>query len=484
MGGRFERATELKRTMWTGLQTTLALAAGAIVVGGLGLAAAAHGDVAALVAASLPLALSGIAIVLVLASFRQSRRQRALGDQLSREMDLISARLLRLEAQPLRAPDAPRELPADMPAGMPADMAELCDDVGILSRTVASLADAMARQERDLAALKLRPDPERARPDPPRHDRPEPAPPPAAAWVVPSLLPNPASAPRADPEAASPEARREAIAAALDAGQIELHLQPVVTLPQRRVRFYEALARLRISDDAVLLPAEFIPTLERLGRVIRLDGLVLTRAVAAARQLAMRGAEVAISCNLSPASLKDPAFLEAAERIIADDPQASRRLILEISQRSWRNTASFEESVSRLSALGVAFALDRATDLTIDAERLARLGVRYAKMPADQLLAEDEGRIAKLVADLTASGIQLVAERVEKEELVPELLEIRAGLAQGFVFGMPRLIRAGSSDLAAPSAAPAPDAGVPPAIPVATGPSERLSLKSILRRAG
>ena len=34
---------------------------------------------------------------------------------------------------------------------MPADMAELCDDVGILSRTVASLADAMARQERPSA---------------------------------------------------------------------------------------------------------------------------------------------------------------------------------------------------------------------------------------------------------------------------------------------------------------------------------------------
>ncbi len=463
--------------MRTALQTTLALAAFAIVAGGLSFAAMAAGDGAVLVAEGSAVAIAGSATLLGFALVRQSRGQRARGDKLSREMDLISARLLRLETQPAtRAPDVSRELPADL--------AELCDDVGILSRTVASLADTMARQEREIAALKLRPEPERARPDPPRYDRaelpPHPAPTPPVAPMVPSLLPMPALVPRADADAVSPEARREAIATALDSGRIELHLQPVVTLPQRRVRFYEALARLRISDDTVLLPAEFIPTLERLGRVIRLDGLVLTRAVAAARQLAMRGSEVAISCNLSPASLKDAAFLEAAARIITDDPQASRRLILEISQRSWRNTATFEESVSRLSALGVAFALDRATDLTVDAERLARLGVRYAKLPADQLLAEDESRIAKLVAELSASGIQLVAERVEKEELVPELLEINASLAQGFVFGMPRLIRAGASDFAVPREPPAPG-GAPTDIPVATEP---LSLKSILRRAG
>lgn len=474
--------------MRTGLKSTLAFAAGAIVIGGLALVALTVPDGASLVVQGTATAATVVAVILGVTSFRLSRRERARGDKLSREMDLIAACLLRLEAQPARASETPR--------GLPADMAELCEDVGILSRTVASLADTMARQERDLAALKLRPEPERPRPDPPRYERPEaqtrPAPLSALASMVPSLLPTPAPAPRADPqlanlqvanlEVANPEARREAIAAALDGGRVELHLQPVVTLPQRRIRFYESLARLRISDDAVLLPAEFIPTLERLGRVIRLDGLVLTRAVAAARQLAMRGAEVAISCNLSPASLKDAGFLEAAERIIADDPQASRRLILEISQRSWRNTASFEESVSRLSALGVAFALDRASDLTVDAERLARLGVRYAKLPADQLLAEDEGRIEKLVADLTASGIQLVAERVEKEELVPELLEIGAGLAQGYVFGMPRLIRAGASDFSAPRDPPASgDGGAPTEIPLATEP---LSLKSILRRAG
>ena len=35
------------------------------------------------------------------------------------------------------------------------------------------------------------------------------------------------------------------VAAAIDANRIDLYLQPIVTLPQRKVRYYEALSRLR-----------------------------------------------------------------------------------------------------------------------------------------------------------------------------------------------------------------------------------------------
>ena len=34
---------------------------------------------------------------------------------------------------------------------------------------------------------------------------------------------------------------------AIEANRIDIHLQPIVTLPQRRIRYYEALTRLRTS---------------------------------------------------------------------------------------------------------------------------------------------------------------------------------------------------------------------------------------------
>ncbi|MFX8852638.1 EAL domain-containing protein, partial [Acinetobacter baumannii] len=49
---------------------------------------------------------------------------------------------------------------------------------------------------------------------------------------------------------------------AIEANRIDLHLQPVVTLPQRKIRFYETLTRLRTADGDTLYPADYIPIAE------------------------------------------------------------------------------------------------------------------------------------------------------------------------------------------------------------------------------
>ena len=43
------------------------------------------------------------------------------------------------------------------------------------------------------------------------------------------------------------------IRSAIDANRIDLYLQPIVTLPQRKVRYYEAMSRLRTETGEVLL---------------------------------------------------------------------------------------------------------------------------------------------------------------------------------------------------------------------------------------
>ena len=89
-----------------------------------------------------------------------------------------------------------------------------------------------------------------------REKVPEPPPSPAAQWP---------EAPR--PAANSPEGafrgmpRAEIIALvgqAVGHNRIEIYLQPVVTLPQRKVRHYEALLRLRMPDDRIVTAADFL----------------------------------------------------------------------------------------------------------------------------------------------------------------------------------------------------------------------------------
>ena len=48
----------------------------------------------------------------------------------------------------------------------------------------------------------------------------------------------------------------------LEANRADLYLQPIVTLPQRKVRYYEAFTRLRSEDGTLLLPADFLKAAE------------------------------------------------------------------------------------------------------------------------------------------------------------------------------------------------------------------------------
>jgi cyclic-di-GMP phosphodiesterase TipF (flagellum assembly factor) len=267
------------------------------------------------------------------------------------------------------------------------------------------------------------------------------------------------------------------------------------------VRLYEALARLKLDDGTLLVPAEFLPVLEARGLMPDLDRKVLARSAAIARHLSTRGSEALIACNLSAASLAEPGFLRGVGRLIEAHPDLPGRLVLELSQRSWRTLdAEKAGALAQLRDRGLVFALDRATDLRLDPLALAERGVSFVKLPADLLLQAEAGRgldvaVGDLATVLTRAGIRLVAERVEREEDVPNLIDLDVPLAQGFVFAPPRAIR--PEVLTPTQAAAATAAGALPEMQPASAPEkvltvplapaegeERRPFRQFLRRAG
>ncbi len=258
------------------------------------------------------------------------------------------------------------------------------------------------------------------------------------------------SAPPEPPEPAidpAEEARKRAILQAFREDHLEIHLQPVVNLPQRKTRFYEALARLRLDEQTLLQPDEFLPVLEESQLLPELDGKVAARAAAVARHLVNRGSEGFVSCNLAAASVRTPGFLRALGRILEAYPDILGRLAFEIPQRAWRMLdAESAGALEQLRAKGAFFILDRATDMRLDPLSLADRGVAYAKLPARMLLDPQPSHgldfeTADLATVLGRAGIRLVADRVETESDVPDLIDIDVPLAQGYVFAPPRAVR-------------------------------------------
>jgi cyclic-di-GMP phosphodiesterase TipF (flagellum assembly factor) len=264
-----------------------------------------------------------------------------------------------------------------------------------------------------------------------------------------------------------------AVKSAVEANRIDIYLQPMVTLPQRKVRFYEAVTRLRDDKDEILTPDDFIGTAESAGLMGRIDHAVMLRCVQVLRRLLVRNKEVGIFCNVAAATLSNPATFAQCLDFLEANRALAASFVLEFKQSTFRNLGPREtEHLAALAQRGYRFSIDHVTDLRIEPRELADRGVRFIKVPAALLLDQRQTSASDIhpsdLSDLLGRfGIDLIAERIEGERAVVDLLDYDVRFGQGFLFSAPRPLRpetasaTGAPDKAQvlnAAAKPAPDA--------------------------
>jgi len=258
------------------------------------------------------------------------------------------------------------------------------------------------------------------------------------------------AAPTAPAEAVS-DSRAEMIATvrdAIDAGRVDLYLQPIVTLPQRKVRYYEAFTRLRTGDGVTLQPADFLEAAEAGGLMPRIDKLLLFRSVQVVRRLQLKNREIGLFCNIAASTLNDKELFPEILTFMDANRALASSLVLEMRQNTLRAMGPLEtESLAALRELGFRFSMDQVTDLRMEPRDLGERGIRYVKVAASFLLGEAASAGSDIhAADLSdllgRVGISLIAERIEGEAQVVDLLEYDVRFGQGFLFSQPRPVRA------------------------------------------
>ena len=252
------------------------------------------------------------------------------------------------------------------------------------------------------------------------------------------------------------DAALRAVKHALSDGRVDLHLQPIVSLPQRRVSFYEGFTRLRRPDGSLILPAEFLDPARRSGLLGVIDNMSLFRCVQIVRRLAERDRRVGVFCNLSSTSLEDDAFFPHFHSFMMENRDLSGSVIFEIRADQFETRSrKMRENMDKLTALGFRFSIDHAGGLDIDLPRLQDAGVRFVKMNGDRLISElrDPNGARPICSinrpldgeDVSAVfaryGVTLIAEKLENETSVVEILEYDIPFGQGHVFGAPRPIK-------------------------------------------
>jgi cyclic-di-GMP phosphodiesterase TipF (flagellum assembly factor) len=238
-----------------------------------------------------------------------------------------------------------------------------------------------------------------------------------------------------------------AVKNAVEENRIDIYLQPMVTLPQRKVRFYEAVTRLRDDKDQVLAADDFISIAEAAGLIGRIDHMVMLRCVQVLRRLMVRNKDVGVFCNVAAATLGNPATFTQCLDFLEANRALAPSFVLEFKQAMFRNLGPAEtEHLAALAQRGYRFSIDHVTDLRIEPRELADRGVRFIKVPAALLLDQRQSSASDIhPSDLSGLlgrfGIDLIAERIEGERSVVDLLDYDVRFGQGFLFAPPRPLR-------------------------------------------
>src|SRR5581483_10149839 len=123
------------------------------------------------------------------------------------------------------------------------------------------------------------------------------------------------------------------------------------------------------------------------------------------------------------------------------------QIIFEFSQAALIEAGTMgEKNLRHLSELGFALSMDHVETLALDFVRLKNLGFRHLKVRANTLVGGMGGAGAAVAAEdfkklLSRHGLNLIAERVEDEKTVVQLLDFAVDYAQGYLFGEPRAVR-------------------------------------------
>ncbi|AXQ30015.1 EAL domain-containing protein [Solimonas sp. K1W22B-7] len=245
----------------------------------------------------------------------------------------------------------------------------------------------------------------------------------------------------ADRQAALHHLRLEqAMATALELGEFQLHLQPIVRLHDHRTAGFEALIRWIRPDGSRVSPGEFIPIAEQSELIYAMGHWIIRESCRHLAELDRRlpGAQPFLSLNLSLRQFDDPQLFPVLESALADTGISPRRLRLEITESMIaRDADATLLLLQRCKALGAKLSVDDFGTGYSSLSYLQRLPVDTLKLDRSFIsdldgppaAARIVGAVARLAREL---GMETVAEGIETPSQAARCRDLGVDFGQGF----------------------------------------------------
>jgi len=232
---------------------------------------------------------------------------------------------------------------------------------------------------------------------------------------------------------------------ALEAGELQMHYQPIVAGDGSRIVSFEALMRWHPAGGSPIPPSEFIPAAENSGLIVQLGDWAIEQAC---RQLAawrqQRRPEVSVAVNLSARQFSAGELPDMVRRALERNAVPPGCLILEITESLLMERGGEARRVlEQLRQLGVGLAIDDFGTGYSSLAYLRHLPVNVLKIDrafVDSLdrAYTDRSLIEVILSVARIFGLTVVAEGVETRTQLEALRELGCDRFQGFLFGRPQ----------------------------------------------
>ncbi len=226
-------------------------------------------------------------------------------------------------------------------------------------------------------------------------------------------------------------------------GEFFLEFQPIIDLKTTELLGVEALVRWQHPVNGRLLPAQFIPMAEETGQIIALGRWVLEdacRQVQEWRQRISAGEGLRVAVNISGRHLQQGDLIRDVQHALEVSGLDPQSLLIELTESTMmHNSEANLIKLKELKALGVRLAIDDFGTGYSSLSYLHRFPIDILKIDrsfVSRLTESSEGpKLARAVVMLGETlGLETVAEGVEVDDQVAQLLQLGCVAAQGFLF--------------------------------------------------
>ena len=230
---------------------------------------------------------------------------------------------------------------------------------------------------------------------------------------------------------------------AIDNSEFCLYLQPKFSLETGKLVDAEGLSRWQKPNGEIVMPGDFIPALEKSGKIVQLDFYMYETVLRQQRKwLAEKYPVVPISVNLSRHHIKDEQLVDKLVGLLEVYGIDSSLVEIEITESAFiEDQAALIELMKEIKRRGFLVSIDDFGTGYSSLSMLTELPADIVKLDKEFLRHSDsdvsKGMLNNVIRLIKDNRMDVVCEGVEISEQADFLAKAGCDVGQGFYFSRP-----------------------------------------------